>query len=211
MEDVLSVYQRPYDPDYPVVCLDEIQKALRTTPRGSLPAQSGKPEREDYEYKRAGKCSLFLAVEPLRGYRQVWVTQQRRKLDFAEVIQELLEQVYPDATKVVLVVDNLNIHHPAAFYERFQPHVARRLAERIEWHYTPVHGSWLNMAECELSVLRRQCLSRRIGSIEDVIAATDVWQKRRNNGQRGIDWRFTTDDARIKLKRLYPIVNVQQT
>ena len=141
MEDVLSVYQRPYNREYPVVCLDEIQKALRSTPRGSLSIQPGQPEREDYEYKRSGKCSLFLAVEPLRGYRQVWVTVQRRKLDFAEVIRELLENIYPDAIKLVLVVDNLNIHHPAALYARFPPKVARRLAERIEWHYTPVHGS----------------------------------------------------------------------
>ena len=209
MEDVLAVYQRPYDPQRPMVCLDEIQKALRSTPRGSLPLQPGQPRREDYEYKRAGKCALFLAVEPLAGFRRVWVRDQRRKLDFAEVLKELIDVVYPAAERIVLVVDNLNIHHNAALYERFSPAEARRLAEKIEWHYTPEHASWLNIAECELSVLRRQCLRSRIPDKQTVIDKATDWQEERNRRQVGIDWRFTTDDARIKLKRLYPIVNVQ--
>lgn len=209
MEDVLEVYQRPYDPKRPVVCLDEIQKALRDTPRGEIPLQPGQPIREDYEYTRAGKCSVFLAVEPLAGFRKVWVRQQRTKLDFAEVLQTLLDEVYPDIEKLVLVVDNLNIHHPAALYERFAPAEARRLASMIEWHYTPEHASWLNIAECELSVLRRQCLRKRVADMETVAQKLAAWESKRNQRQVGIDWQFTTADARIKLKRLYPIVNVQ--
>ena len=211
MEDVLEVYQRPYDPDYPQVCLDEIQKALRSTPRGSLPVEPGKPKREDHEYKRHGKCSLFLAVEPLRGFRRVWVTEQRTKLEFAQVLKELVDEVYPTAKKIVLVVDNLNIHHAACLYERFPPAEARRIAAKIEWHYTPEHASWLNIAECELSVLRRQCLKSRLPDIEIVRQKALAWQNQRNEKQIGIDWRFTTLDARIKLKRLYPIVKVQNS
>lgn len=204
MEDTLSVYQRPYDPKCPVVCLDEIQKALRSTPRGQIAMQSGQPLRQDYEYKRHGSCALFLAVEPLAGFRKVWVHSRRTKLDFAAVLQSLLDECYADAEKVVLVMDNLNIHHPAALYERFSPAEARRLASKIEWHYTPEHGSWLNIAECELSVLRRQCLSGRIPDIETVRTKVKAWEKTRNQNQVGIDWQFTTEDARIKLKRLYP-------
>lgn len=209
MEDVLSVYQRPYDPKQPVICLDEIQKTFRSTPRGEISMQPGQPLREDYEYKRAGKCSIFLAVEPLAGFRKVWVSYQRTKLDFAAVIKALVDEVYPDAEKLVLVVDNLNIHHPAALYERFVPSEARRLADKIEWHYTPEHASWLNIAECELSVLRRQSLRKRVADIETVRQKLIAWETKRNQRQKGIDWRFTTEDARIKLKRLYPIVNVQ--
>ena len=209
MEDVLEVYQRPYDPDYPQVCLDEIQKALRSTPRGSLPLEPGQPKREDHEYKRHGKCSLFLAVEPLAGFRKVWVSPQRTKLDFAQVLKDLVDDVYATAKKIVLVTDNLNIHHAACLYERFPPAEARRIANKIEWHYTPVHASWLNMAECELSVLRRQSLKSRLPDIETVTAKAHAWQDERNQKQVGIDWRFTTEDARIKLKRLYPIVKVQ--
>jgi hypothetical protein len=170
MEDVLAVYQRPYDPQHPVVCLDEIQQAFRSTPRGEIALQPGQPRREDYEYKRAGKCSIFLAVEPLAGFRKVWASPQRTKLDFAEVIQALVDELYPHAQKVVLVVDNLNIHHPAALYERFAPAEARRLADKLEWHYTPEHASWLNIAECELSVLRRQSLRTRVPDIDTVPA-----------------------------------------
>ena len=209
MEDVLDVYQRPYDPKYPQVCLDEISKTLHATPRGAFPLQPGKPRREDYEYERHGQCALFLAVEPLRGFRRVWVSPRRTKLDFAQVLKELVEEVYPDAEKVVLVTDNLNIHHAACLYERFPAAEARRIAARIEWHYTPEHASWLNIAECELSVLRRQCLKSRIADIETVITQVNAWQNQRNQKQIGIDWRFTTEDARIKLKRLYPIVKVQ--
>jgi hypothetical protein len=209
MEDVLAVYQRPYDPERPQVCLDEIQKTLRTTPRGRISVQPGQPTREDYEYKRQGNCAIFLAVEPLAGYRRCWVHERRTKVDFAIVIKDLVDVVYPNAEKIVLVVDNLNIHHPAALYERFPPAEARRLAEKIEWHYTPEHASWLNIAECELSVLRRQCLRTRLPDIEAVAREVAAWDSERNLGQRRIDWRFTNEDARIKLKRLYPIVNVQ--
>lgn len=209
MEDVLAVYQRPYDAKRPQVCLDEIQKALRSTPRGHIPLQPGQPKREDYEYRRDGKCALFLAVEPLAGRRHVQVRGRRTKLDCAEVLQELVDVVYPEADKIVLVVDNLNIHHPACLYERFPPAEARRIAERIEWHYTPEHASWLNIAEIELSVLRRQCLRSRLPDIETVRHKVAAWQAQRNSNQAKIDWRFTANDARIKLKRLYPIVNVQ--
>ena len=211
MEDVLAVYQRAYDPKRPQVCLDEIQKALRSTPRGGLPMTSGKPYRQDHEYARHGKCSLFLAIEPLRGFRQVWVSYQRTKLDFAEVLRALVDDVYPDADTIVLVVDNLNIHHAACLYERFPPAEARRIAAKIEWHYTPEHASWLNIAECELSVLKRQCLKRRLPDLATVQQEAAAWQTRRNNTQVGVDWRFTTADARIKLKRLYPVVNVQKS
>jgi len=209
MEDTLDVYQRPYDPRRPQVCLDEISKVLRSTPRGQLPMQPGQPRREDYEYERHGTCALFLAVEPLRGFRRVWVRSRRTMLDFAEVLQDLVDVVYPDAQKLVLVVDNLNIHHPASLYERFAPAEARRIAGKLEWHYTPEHGSWLNIAECELSVLKRQCLKGRLPDIETVSNKVAAWEQRRNQAQATIDWRFTTDDARIKLKRLYPVVKVQ--
>lgn len=209
MEDVLAVYQRPYDPKRPQVCLDEIQKALRSTPRGSVGLQPGGVAREDYEYKRHGKCALFLAVEPLAGRRHTWVRERRTKLDCADVLRDLVDDVYPEAEKIVLVVDNLNIHHPACLYERFEPAEARRIAERIEWHYTPEHGSWLNIAEIELSVLKRQCLRARLPDPETVRSKVTAWQARRNSEPTKIDWRFTAEDARIKLKRLYPVVNVQ--
>jgi hypothetical protein len=208
MEDILSVYQRPYDPKRPQVCLDEIHKALRSTPRGEIGLSNGQPRREDYEYQRHGQCALFLAVEPLAGFRKTWVYRQRTKLNFAQVLKELADEIYPQAEKIVLVVDNLNIHHAACLYERYPPAEARRLAEKFEWHYTPVHGSWLNIAECELSVLKRQCLKSRIPDMQTVADATAAWETQRNQTQSGIDWRFTSDDARIKLKRLYPVVNV---
>jgi transposase len=211
MEDVLSVYHRPYDPKRPQVCLDEISKALHSTPRGQLSMRPGQPRREDYEYQRHGTCALFLAVEPLSGFRRVWVRERRTKLDFAEVLRDLVDGVYPDAERIVLVVDNLNIHHAACLYERFAPAEARRIASKIEWHYTPEHGSWLNIAECELSVLKRQCLKGRVPTLKAVEQKTSAWQDRRNEAQVTIDWRFTTDDARIKLKRLHPIVKVQES
>ena len=189
--------------------MDEIQKVLRSTPRGEIALQPGQPLREDYEYQRFGKCSLFLAVEPLAGFRKVWVRHQRTSNDFAHVIKTLVDDVYADAEKLVLVVDNLNIHHPAALYDTCAAPEARRLANRLEWHYTPEHASWLNIAECELSVLRRQCLRARTPDIETVRDNVAAWEARRNQIQTGIDWRFTTDDARIKLKRLYPVVNIQ--
>jgi hypothetical protein len=209
MEDVLAVYQRPYDPHYPQVCLDEIQKELRTTPRGDLALEPGQFRREDYEYGRHGKSSLFLAIEPLVGFRQVWVRERRTKLDCAYVLRDLIDVIYPEAERIILVADNLNIHHPSALYECFPPAEARRIAEKIEWHYTPVHASWLNVAECELSVLRRQCLKRRLPDIDTVQTEVAAWVQARNQAVARIDWRFTTDDARIKLKRLYPVINVQ--
>jgi transposase len=209
MEDVLSVYERPYDPKRPMVCLDEIQKALRSTPKGEIPLKPGQPIREDYEYQRHGKCSLFLAVEPLAGFRKTWIYPQRCKIEFAEVLKSLVDAVYPDAEKIVLVVDNLNIHHTASLYERYEPAEARWIADKLEWHYTPEHGSWLNIAECELSVLRRQVLKRRKVDISEVRTQVIAWETQRNERQVGIDWQFTCADARVKLKRLYPIVNVQ--
>lgn len=173
--------------------------------------EKGKPRREDYEYERNGKCALFLAVEPLVGFRQVWVHSHRAKVDLAKVLKDLVDVHYPDAEKIVIVVDNLNIHHPACLYERYPPAEARRIANKIEWHYTPVHASWLNIAECELSVLRRQCLRSRMPDIDTVSKKVAAWVKDRNAKQVGIDWRFTTEDARIKLKRLYPVVNVQES
>ena len=211
MEDILSVYQQPYDAKRPQVCLDEIHKNLRDTPKGEIPMEKGKARRVDYEYERNSKCAIFLAVEPLAGYRRVWVRSQRTKLDFAIILKELVDDIYPDADKIVLVTDNLNIHHPACLYERYPPAEARRITEKIEWHYTPVHASWLNIAECELSVLRRQCLRSRLPDMATVSEQVASWNQHRNSKQVGIDWRFTTNDARIKLKRLYPVVNVQDS
>jgi hypothetical protein len=204
MEDVLEVYHRPYDPLRPVVCLDERPKTLRATPRGILPAGPGQAARQDYEYERHGSCNVFLWVEPLVGTRGVQVTERRTLLDFADQLRGLSEDVYPKAEKIVLVVDNLNTHTPAALYARFLPMEARRLASRFEWHYTPEHGSWLNMAECELSVLSRQCLSRRMATLEHAAREAAAWQTRRSQQNTTIRWQFTTADARIKLRRLYP-------
>lgn len=205
MEDVLEVYARPYDPDVPVVCLDECSKELHTTPQGELAAGAGKTACEDYEYKRHGTRNLFLAVEPLRGWRKVCVTERRTSVDFAEQLRQLVDDDYPEAKRIVLVTDNLNTHTLACLYERFAPEEARRIATKLEWHYTPEHGSWLNIAECELSVLGRQCLSRRIGDAETLERRATEWARARNTQQVTIDWQFTTADARIKLKHLYPV------
>jgi len=204
MEDVLEVYHRPYDPLRPVVCLDERLKTLRDTPRGGLPPRPGRAARQDYEYERHGSCNVFLCVEPLVGKRQVSVTQRRTLLDFADQLARLSDELYPQAEKIVLVVDNLNTHTAAALYERFAPAEARRIASRFEWHWTPEHGSWLNMAECELSVLSRQCLGRRLATIEAVKRELAAWQARRDQANATIRWQFSTADARIKLRRLYP-------
>jgi hypothetical protein len=204
MEDVLEVYHRPYDPHRPVVCLDEKPKLLRGTPRGSLPLAPGRPARQDYEYERNGSCNVFLWVEPLAGKRQVTITQRRTALDFADQLRALSDEVYAEAEKIVLVVDNLNTHTAAALYERFAPAEAQRLASRFEWHWTPEHGSWLNMAECELSVLSSQCLGRRMSSMPEVTREVAAWQARREQAKATIRWQFTTADARIKLRRLYP-------
>jgi transposase len=204
MEDVLEVYTRPPDPRRPVVCLDEGGKQLIGDVRPPLPVRPGKPRREDYEYQRHGTANLFMLFEPLRGWRHVDVTQRRTNRDFARVIKDLVDVWYPGAEKVVLVMDNLSTHTPAALYETFEPAEARRLVERLEWHYTPKHGSWLNMAEIELSVVARQCLDRRIPDIEALRTEVACWQGRRNAAVVKVNWQFTTADARVKLKRLYP-------
>jgi hypothetical protein len=209
MEDVLDVYARRYDAKRPLVCLDETSKELRDTPRGSLPIQPERPERQDYEYERNGVCNLFMVVEPLRGWRKVRVTDRRTAQDFAEQLRVLVEEDYADADVIVLVTDNLNTHTPACLYERFEPAQARRIASKLEWHYTPEHGSWLNIAECELSVLARQCLDRRIPDRAALEMEAAAWEARRNAARVTVDWHFTAADARIKLKRLYPVLKVQ--
>jgi hypothetical protein len=208
MEDVLEVYTRPYDPRFPVVCLDETSKQVLCEVHPALPAKPGQVRREDYEYDRAGVLNLFLVCEPLRGWRSVTVTAQRTKPGahwaWAEQIQLLVDLHYPVAERIVLVLDNLNTHTPAALYERFAPAEARRLLDQLELHYTPKHGSWLNMAEIELSVLSRQCLDRRVPERAVLEQEVDAWVEARNAKGAPIDWRFMTDDARIKLHRLYP-------
>ena len=206
MEDVLDVYTRPYDPARPVVCLDELSKQLVAEIRTPLPAEPGQPERVDYEYERRGTANLFLSGEPLVGQRHVTVTEQRTAVDFAHEVRDLLEVRYPHAEKVVLVLDNLNTHKPAALYEAFEPTLARSLVERLEIHHTPKHGSWLNMAEIELSVLSRQCLDRRIPDADTLTHEVAAWEQARNADPRPVNWRFTTPDARLKLKRLYPSI-----
>jgi hypothetical protein len=206
MEDVLDVYQRPYDPRRPVVCLDEASKQLTRETRTPIPAKSGQPERVDYEYERNGTANLFMTFEPLAGRRRVTVTDRRTKVDFARVIRELVDEQYPKADKVVLVMDNLNTHKLSSLYEAFAPEEARRLIGRLEVHHTPKHGSWLNMAETELSVLSGQCLDRRIGEKNELRAEVAAWEKARNTAKCRVDWQFTTADARVKLKRLYPSI-----
>ncbi len=206
MEDVLEVYQRPYDENRPVVCLDEQSKQLVKETRAPIPAKAGQPVREDYEYERNGTANLFMIFEPLVGWRHVKVTERRTKIDFAEVIKELIDQHYPYAEKIVLVMDNLNTHKVASLYEAFSPEEARRLIEKLEIHYTPKHGSWLDMAETELSTLTRQCLNRRIPNRLTLEREVAAWEKSRNEAEATVDWQFTTKDARIKLKRLYPSI-----
>jgi hypothetical protein len=211
MEDVLAVYERTYDPKRPVVCVDESNKALRATPHGTLPVAPAHPQRQDYEYKRNGTANIFMTVEPLVGKRRVCVTDRRTHQDFAEILRRLSDEDYPEADIVVLVTDNLNTHSPACLYERFEPAEARRLAQRFEWHYTPEHGSWLNMAEIELSVLSRQCLARRIPNKKTLANEVCAWENLRNNVKVQIDWQFKTEDARIKLKRLYPVTIIKNS
>jgi DDE superfamily endonuclease len=204
MEDVLDVYTRPYDPAHPVVCFDETSRQLLGDVAAPLPVAPGRPAREDAEYVRAGVVNLFLAGEPLRGWRQVTVSDQRARADFAHCIKELVDVHYPDAVRIVLVLDNLNIHSPASLYEAFPPAEAKRLADRLELHHTPRHGSWLNMAEIELRILQRQCLARRLGERATLEREVAAWTTARNGARLRINWRFTATDARIKLKRLYP-------
>jgi DDE superfamily endonuclease len=204
MEDVLEVYQRPRDPDCPVVCLDETSKQLIRETRTPIEAKPGRPARYDYEYRRNGTANLFMLFAPLEGWRHVEVTGQRTAVDFARILKELSDIHFPNALKILLVQDNLNTHKPASLYEAFPAAEARRLVERFEWHYTPKHGSWLNMAESELSVVSSQCLDRRIPDKETLKAEVAAWQVERNRKHTKADWQFTTADARIKLKRLYP-------
>jgi hypothetical protein len=209
MEDVLDAYARPLDPKRPVVCIDEGGKQLVGDARPPLPVRPGRPERVDYEYVRNGTANLFVAFEPLAGMRRVEVTDRRTSRDFARFARRVLDEWYPAAERVVFVLDNLSTHAPAAFYEAFEPAEARRLCERVEWHYTPKHGSWLNVAELELSVLARQCLDRRIPDMGTLRREVAAWEAERNAAVVRVDWQFKTADARTKLKRLYPSVEVQ--
>jgi hypothetical protein len=204
MEDILGLYKRPYDSDKPLVCMDEISKQLTRETRQSIPMECGRPARVDYEYERNGVCNLFMFYEPFGGQRHVMVTERRTKIDWAFQIKDLLDTHYPLSEKVVLVMDNLNTHGGASLYEAFPPQEARRLLDRLEIHYTPKHGSWLNIAEIELRILAGQCLNRRIPDKNTLINHVIQWQNRRNHLETKVDWRFTSDDARIKLKRLYP-------
>jgi len=206
MEDVLEVYQRPHDPACPVVCLDEATKQLVKQTRLPMPAKPGQPARQDYEYERNGTANLFMLFAPLEGWRHVEVTDRHTALDYAQLLKDLSDRHFPAASKIVLVQDNLSTHKPAALYEAFPAAEARRLVERFEWHYTPKHGSWLNMAESELAVLSSQCLSRRIPDKHALIDEIAAWQESRNGSHAKADWQFTTADARIKLKRLYPAI-----
>lgn len=208
MEDVLEVYRRPYNPQRPVVCLDEQSKQLVKETRPIIAAKPGRNQRLDYEYERNGTANLFMRFEPLGGRRRVKVTDQRTKIDFAYVIREMVDKDYPDAEVIVLVMDNLNTHKPASLYEAFEPAEARRLIEKLEIHYTPKHGSWLNMAETELSIVTKQCLDRRIPDIVTLRREINAWERQRNKAKSKINWQFTTHDARIKLRKLYPSIQV---
>ena len=206
MEDVLEVYHRPYDPDRPQICLDETSKQLIAESRPSIPMRPGQCKRVDPEYRRCGMTSVLMLSEPLAGQRHVRVRSQRTKLDFAEVIRELCDELYAEAETIVLVLDNLNTHTTASLYEAFKPAMARRLAEKLEIHYTPKHGSWLNMAEIELSVLSRQCMSDYFENADQLAKRIEAWEQQRNEEQTSIDWQFTTADARIKLRKLCPSI-----
>jgi hypothetical protein len=204
MEDVLAVYHRSRDPARPVVCMDEKPFQLLDHVREPIPAAPGRDEREDNEYVRCGTCSIFCWVEPLTGWRHVDAQHRRTKIDWAHQVKRLLTVDYPDAEKVVLVMDNLNTHRIGSLYEAFAPSEAFALAQRLEIHHTPKHGSWLNIAEIELSALTRQCLNRRIGNIDTLNTELAAWQTATNTQRRQVDWQFTTDDARVKLRHLYP-------
>ena len=207
MEDVLTVYALPYDAKRPVVCMDEKPLQLLEHQRKAIPMKKGHPLREDSEYIRRGTCSIFIFNEPLGNYRYVDAKEQRTKVDWAHQVKRLVDEDYPDADAILLVMDNLNTHKLGALYSTFTPEEAFRIASRLEIHYTPKHGSWLNMAECELSALTTQCLeTRRLPDLETVCREITTWSHERNNRQKGIDWQFTTSDARIKLKRLYPVI-----
>lgn len=204
MEDVLDVYTRPYDPARPLVCLDETSKQLVVETRKPEVMQPGRPARHDYEYKRNGVANIFMLFAPLEGWRHVEVTARRTAIDYAEILRDLADIHFPQAEKIVLVQDNLNTHSPASLYEAFEPAQARRIIERFEWHYTPKHGSWLNLAEAELAVLSSQCLHRRIPDAATLAREVAAWRTRRNSHNAKASWHFTSAGARVKLKSLYP-------
>jgi hypothetical protein len=204
MEDVLEVYHRPHDPDRPVVCLDETSKQLIAETRVPIPAKPGHPKRYDYEYQRNGTANLFMMFAPLEGWRHVEVTDRHTAVDYAQILKDLSDKHFPNVSQIVLVQDNLNTHKPASLYEAFPAAEARRLVERFEWHYTPKHGSWLDMAESELGVVSSHCLDRRIADKQTLIEEVAAWEDDRNKNHARGDWQFTAADARIKLKRLYP-------
>ena len=208
MEDVLEIYKRPYDPAFPVICMDEQPTQLIKETRMKIAAEPGKPERVDYEYERNGTAVNFMFTEPLGSWRKASVRQTKTMIDWAQEIQLLLDVDYPDAQKIILVCDNLNTHKVASLYEAFEPREARRLVERLEMHYTPKHGSWLNVAEIELSVLTKQCLGRRIPDMVTLQQEAQAWYRKRNANQKAVDWQFTSDDARVKLKKLYPQIHM---
>lgn len=205
MEDILDLYAEPYQPAYPVICFDELPYQMVSETKLPLPMQSGKPLRYDFEYRREGTCNLFMFLQPLAGWRHVNITSRRTKQDFAGCMNDLVEIYFPEAEKIRVVLDNLNTHSPAAFYEAFPPEQARQLTRKLEFHYTPEHSSWLNMAEVEISVLTEQCLDRRLGNQEIVAHEVGAWQAERNDAKATIDWRFTIPKARDKLRKLYPV------
>ena len=206
MEDVLAVYKRPYDPEYPQVCMDESSKQLVAEVRQPKEVKPGQVRLQDHEYERKGTCNLFMFFEPLRGWRRVWVTRQRCKVDWANCVKTLLEENYPKAKKVLLVCDNLNTHTGGALYQAFGPSVAKGLCDRLEFHHTPKHGSWLNMAETELSVLGGDCLDRRMDCAEFVATEVQAWEADRNQRRAMVRWRFTTEEARVTLVEVYPVI-----
>ncbi len=207
MERVLDVYKRPYDKGFPVVCMDESPRQLIRETRTAIPGAAGRPERQDYEYERCGTCNIFMASEPLAGQRMVKLTERRRKSDWAVFLQEIAQR-YEKAERITLVMDNLNTHGPGSLYETFAPDEAKALWDRFEFVYTPKHGSWLNMAEIELNVLAGQCLKERIDNRDTLASKVAQWQAHRNNRNSTINWQFTADKARIKLRRLYPTIEI---
>ena len=206
MEDVLEVYKRPYDPKRPVVCLDETSKQLIGEVARPVSAAPGQVAQYDYEYVRHGVANIFMVFEPLAGQREAQVTERRTRKDWAECLRHISDEMYPDAERIVLVEDNLNTHSPASLYEAFEPAEAKRLADRFEFHYTPKHGSWLDMAEIELSILGRQCLSRRIDNVQELRHEVNAWERARNDAGTTANWQFRTEDARIRLVKLYPSI-----
>jgi len=208
MEDVLEVYAQPYDPEFPVVCMDEAGKQLVAETRIPLPVEPGQPARYDYEYERNGTCNLFVFCEPLTGWRHVEVTSRKTKSDWAHAIRELVDVRFPQARKIVLVMDNLNTHSPSSLYETFAPEEARKIVEKLEIHSTPKHGSWLNVAEIMIGIMNRQCLDRRIGEAKTVCREVAVWEEDGNRHAQPVQWQFIAANARIKLKRLYPTLSL---